>query len=284
MKKNITIHKIQNRTDIGLEVGRISDNGVREMIEGLDVHRDDNYIFLFLEKGTGSAVIDFVNLELPMEHIFYIAPGQVHHHIRTNGAEASFVSVAADQVPKIYREVFERNLLIQQPCKLDADELKQCRSMTSLLYDQFRKRKDAPFYHQLMQSLLNSYLCLFAGIYAAAGGDTKRASRPFQITREFKQLLAEKIKEERSPSYYAGQLYISEVYLNEAVKSITGFNVTYWLMNEVMLEAKRLLLYSQGNVKEIASQLGYEDHAYFSRLFKKQTGFTPSQFRDNYLK
>ena len=156
--------------------------------------------------------------------------------------------------------------------------------MTSLLYDQFRKDNSAPFYHQLMQSLLHSFLCLFAGIYASSASDIKKASRPFQITREFKQLLAEKIKKEKSPSFYASQLFISEVYLNEAVKSMTGFNVTYWLMNEVMLEAKRLLIYSQANVKEIADQLGYEDHAYFSRLFKKQTSLTPSEFRDNYLK
>jgi AraC family transcriptional regulator, transcriptional activator of pobA len=67
-------------------------------------------------------------------------------------------------------------------------------------------------------------------------------------------------------------------------ESIPGFNVTHWLMNEVMLEAKRLLIYSQANVKEIAYRLGYEDHAYFSRLFKKQTGLTPSGFRDDYLK
>jgi AraC family transcriptional activator of pobA len=284
MKKHIPVNKIQDRADLSLEVGHTTDDGVQEMLETLDVHRDDSYIFLLIEKGEGSAIVDFVEVFLPAGHIYYIAPGQVHHRIRTNGGEASFVSVAADMVPKNYREVFEGNLLLQQPCQLAPDELKSCQSMVHLLYDQFRKDREAPFYHQLMQSLLHSFLCLFASVYATSDIGTKRTLRPFQITQQFKRLLSEKIGSEKSPSFYAEALHISEIYLNEAVKSVTGFNVTHWLMNEVMLEAKRLLTYSQANVKEIAWQLGYADHAYFSRLFKKQTSLTPSEFRDNYLK
>jgi AraC family transcriptional activator of pobA len=53
-------------------------------------------------------------------------------------------------------------------------------------------------------------------------------------------------------------------------------------MQEVVLEAKRLLYYSRLNVKEIAYELGYEDHTYFSRLFKQNTEMTPLAFRRIY--
>jgi YesN/AraC family two-component response regulator len=46
-----------------------------------------------------------------------------------------------------------------------------------------------------------------------------------------------------------------------------------------MLEAKRLLFHSSKSVKEIAHDLGYEDHSYFSRLFNKSTGMTALAFR-----
>jgi AraC-like DNA-binding protein len=51
-----------------------------------------------------------------------------------------------------------------------------------------------------------------------------------------------------------------------------------------MLEAKRLLYHSQSSIKEIAYELGYEDHTYFSRLFKKTVGRTPGAFRGQYHK
>ena len=51
---------------------------------------------------------------------------------------------------------------------------------------------------------------------------------------------------------------------------------------EIMLEAKRLLYHSNCSVKEIAHELGYEDHTYFSRLFKKTVGDTPGEFRRHY--
>jgi AraC family transcriptional regulator, transcriptional activator of pobA len=48
----------------------------------------------------------------------------------------------------------------------------------------------------------------------------------------------------------------------------------------VLLEAKRLLRYSDLPVTEIAYRLNFEDPSYFSRFFKKYTGFSPSEFRE----
>ncbi len=60
--------------------------------------------------------------------------------------------------------------------------------------------------------------------------------------------------------------------------------VSYWIMQEVVLEAKRLLYYSEMNTKEIAHTLGYEDHTYFSRIFKRTANLTPLEFRRHYRK
>ncbi|MBO9659063.1 MAG: helix-turn-helix domain-containing protein, partial [Chitinophagaceae bacterium] len=50
----------------------------------------------------------------------------------------------------------------------------------------------------------------------------------------------------------------------------------------ILLEAKRLLTYSSMTVKEIAYDLGYEDPAYFNRLFANKTGDTPVAFRKKF--
>ncbi len=85
----------------------------------------------------------------------------------------------------------------------------------------------------------------------------------------------------KSPAAYALMLNISEVYLNEAVKGATGLNVSTYIRNRLMIQAKRQLAYSSLASKEIAYNLGYEDYAYFSRLFKKSAGVSPSEYRKN---
>ncbi|GAA5087448.1 hypothetical protein GCM10023210_10290 [Chryseobacterium ginsengisoli] len=87
-------------------------------------------------------------------------------------------------------------------------------------------------------------------------------------------------KELKQVKEYASLLNITPLYLNEIVKEITGFSASHWIHQEIILEAQRLLYYTDLDIKQIAFQLGYEDHAYFSRFFKKNTGNTASQFRE----
>ena len=48
----------------------------------------------------------------------------------------------------------------------------------------------------------------------------------------------------------------------------------------VVLETKRMLADKQLSINEIADALGFEDYSYFSRFFKKQTGMSPTEFRN----
>jgi AraC family transcriptional regulator, transcriptional activator of pobA len=282
--KKIPIRRLQDRVNTGIEVRHSAQEGAREFLETLQVHRDDSFSFLVIEKGGATMDVDFVNISLPGNHIYYLVAGQIHHNIVTNGGDAWFISINPTLIPKNFKQVFEGNLLLQLPVKLEPLLFKQFQNVILMLDEQLRNTDNSPFSNQLIHSLLDSFLCMFAREFVPKDHNDKKPSRLVQITQQFKKLMTEKIRIEKSPSFYAGQLNISETYLNEAVKDVTGFSVTHWLMNEIMLEAKRLLIYSQYNVREIADQLGYEDHNYFSRLFKKQSNVTPSGFRAIYVK
>ncbi|MBT6763846.1 MAG: helix-turn-helix domain-containing protein, partial [Prolixibacteraceae bacterium] len=52
------------------------------------------------------------------------------------------------------------------------------------------------------------------------------------------------------------------------------------IIDRLILEAKRLLLFSDLSNKEVAYKLNYEDPSYFARIFRKKTGLTPSGFRE----
>ncbi len=87
-------------------------------------------------------------------------------------------------------------------------------------------------------------------------------------------------KKVKNPAEYAKLLNISTSYLNECVKATTGKSVSTHIQQRIILEAKRLLFHSSRSVKEIAGELGYDDHSYFIRLFVKIVRSTPIVFRD----
>jgi AraC-like DNA-binding protein len=162
--------------------------------------------------------------------------------------------------------------------------LEECIALVKLLHQHFIHNADSAFYMDILRSLLNSFIGKTACGYVSMNENAQKHTRPIQIAHSFKQLLATNYKTEKRPLMYASMLNISESYLNEALKKVTGFSVSYWITHEIMLEARRLLYYSELNAKQIAHQLGYDDHTYFSRLFKNTTGNTPLGFRSTYRK
>src|SRR5277367_6558985 len=132
-KKVIPVHHLKEWADFGLDMGHTSYPGTREMLEGFEAHRDDCYSFLLVETGGGSMDVDFINVDLPEAHIYYLVPGQIHHNIKTYDSNTWFLSVNPSLVAKPYRQVFEGNLLLQQPVKLEQAGLKQFQNIIHLL-------------------------------------------------------------------------------------------------------------------------------------------------------
>ncbi len=283
--KDIPVHRLRDRENSGLQIKQFFPGEVPDKeIETLGAHRDDHYLFFVLEEGSASLMIDFHELPMGAPTIYYILPGQVHHRIRNEAAKGWFLAIDTLLVAPDYQEVFEDKLLLQQPFLLSGKQLEQCRTLLCLIGEKYHEEDQHAFYAPVLHSLLQSFIGIAAGCYSQECNIQQRISRPNQLVQQFKKLLAANVRAVKSPSAYASLLHVSESYLNEALKKVTGFPVSYWIMQEVMLEAKRLLYYSELNVKEIAHSLGYEDHTYFSRLFKKSTDTTPLAFRQYYRK
>lgn len=282
--KNIPVHQLKKRTSLGLEIWHYSIEEMR-MEEGImEAHRDDHYIFFVVENGSSAMMIDFIEVGFSANSLYYVLPGQVHHGVRKKHAGGWFLAVDVMLVPPDYRKVFEGQLAVQKPYMLNIGQMKQCCELLVLLQQRFDEHENSAFNTSIVLSLLQSFIGIAAGCYADNNQISLKLSRPVQLSQQFKKLLVENYATVKSPSAYAEMLNVSQTYLNEALKKTTGFSVSYWILNEIMLEAKRLLYYGGQNVKEIAHTLGYEDHAYFSRIFKKSEGVTPLSFRAEYRK
>jgi AraC family transcriptional activator of pobA len=282
--KDIPVYQLKERASSGLEIRRFVAGNIPKEEETLGAHRDDHYIFFVIEEGTASLMIDFHQLSFSASSLYYILPGQVHHRIRNNVAYGWFIAIDALLIAPEYRNIFESQLILQQPFLLNNVLMQQCQDLLCLLQKKYEEDNPGPFYLPIVHSLLQAFVGIAACCYSGFSNPQQVMTRPVQLAHQFKKLLPENIREIKSPSAYASMLHVSETYLNEALKKVTGLSVSYWIQQEVLLEAKRLLYYSQMNVKEIAHSLGYEDHTYFSRLFKKTEGTTPLLFRASYRK
>lgn len=83
----------------------------------------------------------------------------------------------------------------------------------------------------------------------------------------------------KTPVDYAESLSIHVNSLNRSVKEITGKTTTQQITSRIIHEAHALLRHTDWNISEIAYGLGFEEPAYFTNYFKKQTGMTPNAVR-----
>ncbi|UEQ75374.1 helix-turn-helix domain-containing protein [Chryseobacterium arthrosphaerae] len=102
------------------------------------------------------------------------------------------------------------------------------------------------------------------------------------IFRDFSRHLEIHFREKHNVADYAALLHLAPKTLTHKFKNLNLDSPNQFIINRILLEAKRLLFYTDKTVKEIAYDLGYEDPAYFNRLFTGKTGSTPANFKKNY--
>lgn len=102
------------------------------------------------------------------------------------------------------------------------------------------------------------------------------------IFRDFSRHLEIHFREKHNVADYAALLHLAPKTLTHKFKNLNLDSPNQFIINRILLEAKRLLFYTDKPVKEIAYDLGYEDPAYFNRVFTGKTGSTPANFKKNY--
>lgn len=260
--------------DTGIKLWRVN-----EPVKGRaqQAHRDDHYIFIIQREGEFLVEVDFNELRLTGPSVCFIAPGQVHRYIDLQQADAWLVFIDTALIPGQSREVFEACLNTQQTATINAGE--PVFQLVPVLGTVLNQKNPV-----MQKTQLNTLAAALSVMVAAALVQTRQAEQlingpKYRLVVRFKQLLAERFREIREVQAYADLLHITPLYLNEVIKTVTGFTASYWINQQVLLEAKRMLYYTMLDVKQVAYELGYIDHVYFSRFFKKHTGTTALAFR-----
>ncbi len=267
----------------GIAVEKISVKAfsAAEMEEAGKSHREDGHSFFLLEKGSVGLEIDFQQYTIRPSELIYIHPNQVHRILSFKNVTLSCWSLNNENLHPEYLQLLEA-ITPAKPLLLKKETFSLIADAVSLSM-RFFERKNDRLYHSLLKDSCNALVALVISQYLAQTTPTQQLPRFEIVTKGFKELLERNYTTAKRPAYYAQQLNISVPYLNECVKNTTGYSVSHLIQQRVILEAKRLLSHSDKAVKEIATELGYDDYPYFSRLFTKVVGKTPLTFRNKNL-
>lgn len=133
----------------------------------------------------------------------------------------------------------------------------------------------------LLRAMLYETLTLMnraENVMSSVNTDTEIAA--LRYISAFQQQVNKDFETHADVKYYANLLCITPNYLNKIVTQHLGMSTKQYIINRTINEAKRFLIYTSLSITEISEKLHFDTTSYFVRLFRKNMGCTPSQFRE----
>jgi AraC family transcriptional regulator, transcriptional activator of pobA len=250
-------------------------------------HKHDFYVTLIFTKGTGVHEIDFESYEIKPGSMFFLNPGQVHNWKLSDDISGYIFF----HTQAFFEQDFSRNYIQNFPffyydksspvLYLNTEKIN---FICALFISMLNESKENQIYK--IEKILTLIQFLYIECAREYVGNSKNIENTqHAYTRQFKdfqQLVEKHYKTQKSAAFYANLLNISPKHLNRICQSVVGKTTTDYITERVLLEAKREIIYQKYSLTEIAYHLGYEDYAYFSRIFKKHFNETPSDFINKY--
>ncbi len=247
-------------------------------------HRHDFYLILWLICGKGTHNIDFNTYELAENQIYFLTPGQIHQldaiekplgwaiyfspdFLIHNNIPASFI----DNI-RLFRPYHQ-----SPPLSIDDSVAAKLKTLTSQMKD--FANDHGPFNQEGLGALLKLFL-----IHCNNACDMPMSleSKSSCILIDFRKEVEAHFKQTHKVNEYANWLHITPKYLNEVIKDSLGYTAKEYILDRIMMEAKRMLLHSQMSVKQIAIELGFKEPLHFNAFFKKSTNISPGAFRNEF--
>ena len=250
-------------------------------------HRHRNlFQILLIERGGGDMTFDAAKLAFAAPAAILI-PAAIAHGFRfepnaTDGWVISFTEDAAGALADRSGEALSRlRSLAAEPVIPLADETEAGRlsALAAELFDEYSLAREG--YRLAMRGVLILIAVAVARLAASRARSGSVTLRPADTTvAQLRSLLDEFFRDERLLAFYAEKLGMTVDRLNDHVKRATGVTAGHLIRQRVLSEAKRQLVFTTQPIHDIAKELAFADPSHFARFFRKQTGTTPHEFRE----
>ena len=160
---------------------------------------------------------------------------------------------------------------------LDEKEQQKYKTLHEVFIDELEAEDNIQA--EMLRMLMGRFIIKSTRLLKAKEGiiETPKSSK-VDLLRAFNVLVELHFKEEHSVSFYAEKLFKSPKTLSNNFAKLNRSPLQI-IHQRIVLEAKRLLTYTDKSAKEIAYEIGFDDASHLSRLFKKHTSQSPSEFK-----
>jgi AraC family transcriptional regulator, transcriptional activator of pobA len=253
----------------------------------LDPARTNYFAVYFIQSGSGAFWADASKFAfgpdsllffVPYQHIRFVPDGPVHGEVIQ--FHANFLCIET-----FHAEVGCSGILFNDPYGIPVVQLdERAKTEATNLIERIRQEQgehDLAF-GEVMLAYLKVLLILAARLKSPKAGTCGPGAvdlrHPTLI--KLRDLIEQNYHALHSPADYAKRLHMTPKTLGRTVREHLGTTPTDLIRNRILIHAKWQLLHTLKPVKEISRELGFSDELYFSRLFKKATGYSPTFFRD----
>ncbi|WP_312343430.1 helix-turn-helix domain-containing protein [Chryseobacterium binzhouense] len=253
-------------------------------------HRTNFYHIFLFENCHTTHIIDFEPYVIEPYSLLFIDKDRVHQFhelLQYEGELLIFTDhffCVTDADAAFLRSSIVFDYLVDEPLiRLNKEAFKKFKKIIEEIKEELRLPLDTaqPIF---LKNLVHNFLILAEREKRKQGFSDVKKGTDLDYTLLFRDVLEMNYNQLKTVSEYASSLFISEKRLGQATAKVLGKTPKEMINDRILLEAKRLLVYTHLSIKEIGQNLGFDDPAYFVRYFKKNTTTTPLEFRATQLK
>lgn len=244
-------------------------------------HRHSSYVLVFFTHGSGTHEIDFTTFSIQAGSMFFLQPGQIHHWSLSEDIDGFIIFYSQE----MYNLYFGQKHIDEYPFYSSVN------NKPEMVFDANESKAILPYFASMVTEILENKMLKQDKIMNLLDIIHIEIARKYKTTdlyeahsynvkiKDFELLLERYFKTQKTASFYASQLHITLKHLNRICNEILKKTTTEVIIDRIILETKRMLMDKKLTINEIATALGYDDYSYFTRLFKKHVGITPTAFR-----
>lgn len=246
-----------------------------------------DFIKVVLLKKGAEISVDFKVYQLENDALFFINAGQ-WYNLNQSMAQGMILYYNRDFycVEMHDKEVACDGLLFHNVYEIPVVYLDTVQSLQmSQLFEQINAELAAEDsgLEEMLRILLKQIIIKSTRIWKSTHEmHTEEGKQEIEFIRKFSQLVEWNFTVKHTVAEYADLLNITPKLLHKKITKFSKDTPNDLIKHRIILEAQRMLAHTDFSVKEIGYKLGYEDPSYFIRLFSKQTGVAPQQFRIQY--
>jgi AraC family transcriptional regulator, transcriptional activator of pobA len=262
---------------------KISLEEARKIAESPDrIHVHDFEELIVGIEGELEHFIDFKAEIFVSPFISYVTKGKVHG-VKPGAENKKFdiwvIEFRSEFIPEMTFQLYSyyhdhANLTMHKD-----DNFNRMVTMCELMYNESVK---SPPDYAVIRLLLNTLFTMIESERRKSIEVDKRLYNAQNITfKNFLIILEENFRRSEGVDFYAEKLFMSSRNLNLICHNILQKSVSEIIETRKLIEAKNLLVSTNKTVSEIGFELGYNEKSYFTNVFRKKSGQTPTEFRND---